>query len=134
MIETPRAALLSDMIAEKADFFSFGTNDLTELIYGISKEDTEDMIEEYVKKDILDKNPMYSLDKRGVGRMIEMSVTLGRKTKPKLKMGICGEHAADPDTIEFCQSIGINYFSCSTLRIPGARLAAAQAEIKSFKK
>ena len=134
MIETPRAALLSDMIAEKADFFSFGTNDLTELVYGISKEDTETMIEEYVKKDILDKNPLYSLDKRGVGRMIEMSVSLGRKTKPKIKMGICGEHAADPDTIEFCQSIGINYFSCSTLRIPGARLAAAQAEIKSGRK
>ena len=131
MIETPRAALLSDMIAERADFFSFGTNDLTELVYGISKEDTDNMIEEYVRKDILDKNPLYSLDKRGVGRMIEMSVMLGRKTKPKIKMGICGEHAADPDTIEFCQSIGINYFSCSTLRIPGARLAAAQAEIKS---
>ena len=134
MIETPRAALLADMIAEKADFFSFGTNDLTELVYGLSKEDTEDLIEEYIKKDILDKNPFYSLDERGVGRMIEMACISGRKTKPKLKIGICGEHGGDPDTIEFCESIGINYFSCSTLRIPGARLAAAQAEINSAKK
>lgn len=134
MIETPRAALLADMIAEKADFFSFGTNDLTELVYGLSGEDTEELIDEYIKKDILDKNPLYSLDKRGVGRMIEMASSLGRKTKPKLKIGICGEHGGDPDTIEFCDSIGINYFSCSTLRIPGARLAAAQSEIKAAAK
>ena len=134
MIETPRAALLADMIAEQADFFSFGTNDLTELVYGLSGEDTEELIDEYIKKDILDKNPLYSLDKRGVGRMIEMASSLGRKTKPKLKIGICGEHGGDPETIEFCDSIGINYFSCSTLRIPGARLAAAQSEIKAAAK
>ncbi len=134
MIETPRAALLADMIAEKADFFSFGTNDLTELVYGISREDTEDLIDEYIKRDILDRNPFYSLDERGVGKMIEMAVSLGRKSKPKLKIGICGEHGGDSGTIKFCESIGINHFSCSTLRIPGARLAAAQAAIKNSRK
>ena len=133
MIETPRAALLADKIAEKADFFSFGTNDLTELVYGFSKEDTEGLIEEYLKKDILDKNPFYSLDKTGVGKLIEMATVQGRKVKPKLKIGLCGDHGGDTESIEFCESKGLNYFSCSTLRIPGARLAAAQAALRALR-
>ena len=133
MIETPRAALLSGSIAERADFFSFGTNDLTELIYGLSRADTEELIEEYIEKDILDKNPFYSLDKTGVGSLIESAALSGRKIKPKLKIGLSGDHGSDPDSIEFCQSIGVDYFSCSTLRIPGTRLAAAQAHIRAYR-
>lgn len=133
MIETPRAALVAGLLAEHADFLSFGTNDLTELVYGFSKTDTEELIEDYIKKDILDKNPMYSLDERGVGLLIDTAVSQSRKSKPNIKIGLCGEHGCDPDTIAFCKNIGINYFSCSTLRIPGARLAAAQAEIKTAK-
>lgn len=131
MIETPRAAIIADKIAEKADFFSFGTNDLTELVYGFSREDTESLIEDYLKKDLLDKNPFYSLDKSGVGSLIAMAVNLGRKAKPKLKIGLCGDQGGDPTTIEFCGKTEINYVSCSTLRIPGARLAAAQASIRA---
>lgn len=131
MIETPRAAIIADKIAEKADFFSFGTNDLTELVYGFSREDTESLIEEYLKKDLLDKNPFYTLDKNGVGSLIAMATSLGRKVKPKLKIGLCGDHGGDAETIEFCGKTEINYVSCSTLRIPGARLAAAQASLRA---
>lgn len=131
MIETPRAALIADKLAEKADFFSFGTNDLTELVYGLSRVDTKDLVEEYLKKDLLDKNPFYSLDQTGVGGLMAMAATLARKVKPKLRIGLSGEHGGDSTTIEFCGQIEINYVSCSTLRIPGARLAAAQAAIKS---
>lgn len=129
MIETPRAALMSDKIAERADFFSFGTNDLTELVYGLSRSDTENLVEDYVKKDLLDRNPFYSLDQRGVGKLISMAASDGRKARPKLKMGLCGDHGGDAETIKFCRDIELNFVSCSTLRIPGARLAAAQAAI-----
>lgn len=129
MIETPRAALLADVIAEKADFFSIGTNDLTELVYGLSKEDTENLIDEYIRKSILDKSPFQSIDQVGVGKLIKMTVEMSRRIKPKMRIGICGEQAGDHKTIEFCDRAGLNYVSCSALRIPGARLASAQAEI-----
>ncbi|MEE0796735.1 MAG: putative PEP-binding protein, partial [Anaerovoracaceae bacterium] len=131
MIETPRAAILAGSIAEKADFFSFGTNDLTELVYGLSRADSEELIEEYIDKDILDKNPFHSLDKTGVGRIIEMAASAGRKTKPRLRIGLSGDHGGESESIEFCERIGVDYFSCSTLRIPGTRLAAAQAQIRA---
>ena len=130
MIETPRAALLAGSIAERADFFSIGTNDLTELVYGLSRADAEELIDEYIDKDILDKNPFYSLDKTGEGRIIEMAAAAGRRAKPNLKIGLSGDHGGDPASVEFCENVGVDYFSCSTLRIPGTRLAAAQAEIR----
>lgn len=134
MIETPRAALLADKIAEKADFFSFGTNDLTQLVYGFSREDTESLIDDYVKKEILDKDPFTSIDRQGVGELINLAVKQGRRVKPKLRIGLCGEHGGDAETIAFCGDIKLNYVSCSTLRIPGARLAAAQAELGTVEK
>ncbi|SHI31770.1 pyruvate, phosphate dikinase [Desulfofundulus thermosubterraneus] len=132
MIEIPRAALLADEIAREADFFSFGTNDLTQTTFGFSRDDAEGkFLHEYVEKKILPENPFIVLDQAGVGKLMKMCVALGRQTKPDLVIGICGEHGGEPSSIEFCHRIGLNYVSCSPFRVPIARLAAAQARVKN---
>ena len=130
MIETPRAAIDADRIAAEAEFFSFGTNDLTQMTFGFSRDDTGKLIEEYIKLGILKEDPFKTLDVEGVGKLVEMAVYLGRQTRPNLKLGICGEHGGDPKTIAFCHDVGLNYVSCSPFRVPAARLAAAQAAVK----
>ncbi|HSQ34859.1 MAG TPA: putative PEP-binding protein, partial [Candidatus Binatia bacterium] len=133
MIEVPRAALLADQIAEVAEFFSFGTNDLTQMTMGISRDDAGKFLPEYVdekKAGIFADDPFQSLDQDGVGMLVKMAIEKGRRTKPELKIGICGEHGGDPKSVEFCCRVGMNYVSCSPFRVPIARLAAAQAEIK----
>ena len=127
MIEIPRAAVTADRVAEAADFFSFGTNDLTQMTFGYSRDDAGVFLPEYVEKGILEHDPFQVLDQDGVGKVVEMGVQRGRVTKPDLKMGICGEHGGDPSSIEFCYRVGMNYVSCSPYRVPIARLAAAQA-------
>jgi pyruvate, orthophosphate dikinase len=129
MIELPRAALIADKIAEIADFFSFGTNDLTQTVFGLSRDDAGKFLPEYVEKGILPKDPFISIDVEGVGEMVRIAVERGRKTKPNLKLGICGEHGGDPASIAFCQEVGLDYVSCSPYRVPVARLAAAQAAL-----
>lgn len=131
MIEMPRAAITADEIAEEAEFFSFGTNDLTQLTYGFSRDDTGDLIKEYVEKKVLPEDPFQSLDQKGVGKLVKMAVELGKKTRPNIKLGICGEHGGNPKSIEFCHRVGLGYVSCSPFRVPIARLAAAQAAIKN---
>jgi pyruvate,orthophosphate dikinase len=132
MIEIPRAALTADQIAEYAEFFSFGTNDLTQTTYGISRDDAESgFLMEYLAKGILPKNPFATIDVDGVGKLMVMAVELGRKARPGLDIGICGEHGGDPDTIAFCHRIGLDYVSCSPYRVPVARLAAAHAALRS---
>ncbi|MBA7642209.1 Pyruvate, phosphate dikinase [subsurface metagenome] len=134
MIELPRAALTADKIAEDAEFFSFGTNDLTQTTFGISRDDAEGkFLMEYVDEKILEENPFEVLDREGVGRLVELGTNLGRKTNPDLEVGICGEHGGEPHSVEFCHSVGLNYVSCSPFRVPIARLAAAQAVIKEKK-
>lgn len=130
MIEVPRAAITADRIAEEADFFSFGTNDLTQTTLGLSRDDMGLFHEEYQRKEIYNKNPFASLDQTGVGKLMELAVSKGRSSKPDLKLGICGEHAGDPASIEFCHELGLNYVSCSPPRVPIARLAAAQARLR----
>jgi pyruvate, orthophosphate dikinase len=131
MIEIPRAALTADQIAEEADFFSFGTNDLTQTTFGYSRDDAEGkFLQTYIENKVLPENPFAVLDQEGVGKLVEMGVTLGRKTKPELKTGICGEHGGEKSSIEFCYKTGLDYVSCSPYRVPLARLAAAQATIK----
>jgi pyruvate,orthophosphate dikinase len=131
MIELPRAALTADKIAEEAEFFSFGTNDLTQTTFGISRDDAEGkFLLKYVDDKILEENPFEVLDREGVGRLVEIGTNLGRKTNPDLEVGICGEHGGEPQSVEFCHSVGLNYVSCSPFRVPIARLAAAQAVIK----
>ncbi|MGB2831258.1 MAG: putative PEP-binding protein, partial [Phycisphaerae bacterium] len=129
MIEVPRAALTADDIAKEAQFFSFGTNDLTQMTMGFSRDDAGRFLGEYVNKGIYDKDPFQSLDQTGVGKLVEMGTKLGRKTRKQLKVGICGEHGGEPASIEFCHRIGMNYVSCSPFRVPIARLAAAQAAV-----
>jgi len=130
MIEIPRAALTADEIAGYAEFFSFGTNDLTQTTYGISRDDAEaGFLVEYQQKGILPENPFATIDERGVGKLMEMAVTLGRQTRPDLEIGICGEHGGDPKSVHFCHRIGLNYVSCSPFRVPIARLAAAHAAL-----
>ena len=129
MIEIPRAALTADEIAEEAEFFSFGTNDLTQMGFGFSRDDTGAIIKEYVNKGILASDPFQSLDQSGIGKLVKMAVEGGKKTRPNIKLGICGEHGGDPASIEFCHKTGLNYVSCSPFRVPIARLAAAQAAI-----
>jgi pyruvate,orthophosphate dikinase len=129
MIELPRAALLADRIADVADFFSFGTNDLTQTVYGLSRDDAGKFLPKYVESGIFEKDPFISLDREGVGLLVRMAAERGRQTKPKLKLGICGEHGGDPASIAFCQEVGLDYVSCSPYRVPVARLAAAQAAI-----
>ncbi|HKF37667.1 MAG TPA: putative PEP-binding protein, partial [Ktedonobacteraceae bacterium] len=145
MIELPRAALTADQIATVADFFSFGTNDLTQTTFGISRDDAEgkfllkyvDGLEEPGLKErvkILPVNPFQTLDRDGVGQLVRMAVEKGRKANPHLEVGICGEHGGDPDSIEFCNEVGLDYVSCSPFRVPVARLAAAQAALTSSEK
>lgn len=131
MIEMPRAAITADEIAEEAEFFSFGTNDLTQLTYGFSRDDTGDLIKEYVEKKVLPEDPFQTLDQKGVGSLVKMAVELGKKTRPNIKLGICGEHGGNPKSIEFCHRVGLSYVSCSPFRVPIARLSAAQAAIKN---
>jgi len=129
MIEIPRAALLADEIARDAQFFSFGTNDLTQTTLGMSRDDSGSFLPHYAELDIVDTNPFASIDQRGVGKLMEMTRDLGRKTRPDIKLGICGEHGGEPNSVKFCHRLGLNYVSCSPFRIPIARLAAAQAAI-----
>ncbi|MGD9900215.1 MAG: putative PEP-binding protein, partial [Calditrichaceae bacterium] len=129
MIEIPRAALTANEVAEEAEFFSFGTNDLTQMAFGFSRDDAGKFLKEYEDKKILPEDPFQTLDQSGVGQLVEMGLKKGRQTKPDLKVGICGEHGGDPKSIEFCHRIGLNYVSCSPYRVPIARLAAAQAAL-----
>jgi len=130
MIEIPRAALTAGEIATVAEFFSFGTNDLTQMTFGYSRDDAErHFIVRYLENKILPRNPFETIDEKGVGRLMAMAVTEGRKTRPKMEIGICGEHGGDPDSIHLCHNLGLNYVSCSPFRVPVARLAAAQAAI-----
>jgi pyruvate,orthophosphate dikinase len=129
MIELPRAALLAGQIAETAQFFSFGTNDLTQTVYGLSRDDAASFIGAYQKLGILAHDPFVTLDAEGVGEMIRIAAERGRATRPDIKLGICGEHGGDPASIRFCRELALDYVSCSPYRVPIARLAAAQAEI-----
>jgi pyruvate,orthophosphate dikinase len=130
MIEVPRAALTAEGIAKEADFFSFGTNDLTQMTMGFSRDDAGKFLPDYLEKGILKQDPFQVLDQHGVGLLIELAVTKGRSTKPNLKVGICGEHGGEPSSVEFCHRTGLDYVSCSPFRVPIARLAAAQANLK----
>ncbi len=129
MIEIPRAALLADEVAEEAEFFSFGTNDLTQMTFGFSRDDAGKFLDEYYKHKIYESDPFARLDQNGVGQLVKMAAEKGRKTRPDIKLGICGEHGGDPSSVEFCHRIGLTYVSCSPYRVPIARLAAAQAAI-----
>ena len=130
MIEIPRAALIADQIATEAEFFSFGTNDLTQMTYGFSRDDAGKFLDEYYKKNIFEADPFAKVDQEGVGQLMEMAVDKGRQTRPNIKLGICGEHGGEPSSVEFCHRIGLDYVSCSPFRVPLARLAAAQAVVK----
>jgi pyruvate,orthophosphate dikinase len=130
MIEIPRAALMADQIAEVAQFFSFGTNDLTQMTFGFSRDDAGKFLPYYLSKKILPAEPFQTLDQEGVGQLVDMGIRRGRATRPDLKVGICGEHGGDPKSVEFCHKVNMNYVSCSPYRVPIARLAAAQAAIK----
>ena len=128
MIETPRAAICADEIAEEADFFSFGTNDLTQMAFGFSRDDVESrMMPAYLEQGLLKRNPFETIDANGVGELVRIGARLGRQTKPKLKLGVCGEHGGDPESIALFFDAGLDYVSCSPFRVPIARLAAAQA-------
>jgi pyruvate,orthophosphate dikinase len=129
MIEIPRAALVADEIAKDAEFFSFGTNDLTQTTLGMSRDDSGSFLGRYQELEIVKQNPFASIDQTGVGKLMQMASELGRKTRPDIKLGICGEHGGDPASIQFCETIGLDYVSCSAYRVPIARLAAAQAAI-----
>jgi pyruvate,orthophosphate dikinase len=131
MVEVPRAAITADEIAKEADFFSFGTNDLTQTTLGLSRDDMGLFYDEYQSKEIYNKNPFASLDQHGVGKLINFAVERGRSSKPDIKLGICGEHAGDPTSVDFCHRVGLNYVSCSPPRVPIARLAAAQAKLRN---
>ena len=129
MIEVPRAALTADEVAEEAEFFSFGTNDLTQMTMGFSRDDAGKFLGEYVNKGIYADDPFQSLDQTGVGKLVEMGTKLGRGVNKKLKVGICGEHGGEPASIGFCHKVGMDYVSCSPFRVPIAKLAAAQAAV-----
>jgi pyruvate,orthophosphate dikinase len=131
MIELPRAALMAGDIAQSAEFFSFGTNDLTQTALGVSRDDAASFLSEYLAKGLIERDPFVCLDREGVGELVEIAVERGRKSRPKLKLGICGEHGGDPDSIRFCHSVGLDYVSCSPFRVPVARLAAAQAALSA---
>ena len=130
MIEIPRAALTADYIAKKAEYFSFGTNDLTQMTFGYSRDDIASFLPVYLEKKILNVDPFQVLDQTGVGQLVEMAVKKGRGTRPDLKCGICGEHGGEPSSVKFCHKVGLNYVSCSPFRVPIARLAAAQAAVE----
>jgi len=131
MIEVPRAALTADEIAKEAEFFSFGTNDLTQMTYGFSRDDYGKFVGHYLEKGILESDPFQKLDRTGVGQLVKMGTEKGRSTRPDLKVGICGEHGGEPSSVEFCHIVGLNYVSCSPYRVPVARLSAAQAVVKN---
>ncbi|HKM17471.1 MAG TPA: putative PEP-binding protein, partial [Limnochordia bacterium] len=131
MLELPRAAVTADQIAREAEFFSFGTNDLTQMTFGFSRDDVAHFLPIYVEKGILEKDPFQTLDQVGVGSLVEIGVQKGRETDPNLKLGVCGEHGGDPASIDFFHQVGLNYVSCSPFRVPIARLAAAQANIRN---
>ena len=130
MIEIPRAAVTADEIAKEAEFFSFGTNDLTQMTYGFSRDDAAKFLNEYYTKGIFENDPFAKLDQNGVGKLVEMAAKLGKSTRPDIHMGICGEHGGEPSSVEFCHKVGLDYVSCSPFRVPLARLAAAQAVVK----
>ncbi|MGH4050976.1 MAG: pyruvate, phosphate dikinase [Clostridium sp.] len=134
MIEIPRAALTADLIAKEAEFFSFGTNDLTQMTFGFSRDDAGSFLKDYYEKKVYEFDPFQKIDQEGVGKLIEMAARLGREARPNIKLGICGEHGGDPSSVEFCHDVGLDYVSCSPFRVPVARLAAAQAEIKNPRK
>ena len=131
MIEIPRAALTADEIAKEADFFCFGTNDLTQMTYGFSRDDAGKFLGAYYDAKIFENDPFAKLDQVGVGKLMKMAIQLGRSANPNLHIGICGEHGGDPSSVEFCHEIGLDYVSCSPFRVPIARLAAAQAALKN---
>jgi len=131
MIEIPRACITADEVAKEADFFSFGTNDLTQMTFGFSRDDAGKFLDAYYATKIYESDPFARLDTVGVGKLMKTAVELGKSTRPGIKLGICGEHGGDPSSIEFCQTLGLNYVSCSPFRVPVARLAAAQAALKS---
>ena len=133
MIEIPRATLVADKIAEVAQFFSFGTNDLTQMTFGFSRDDVNAIVHEYVDQKIIPADPFNTLDQEGVGQLVKLGVERGRSTRNNLKCGVCGEHGGDPASVEFFFKSGLNYVSCSPFRVPVARLAAAQAAIKAGK-
>jgi pyruvate,orthophosphate dikinase len=131
MIETPRAAIRADEIAEAADFFSFGTNDLTQMTFGFSRDDVAPILDTYLSLGLLPVDPFESIDRAGVGELVRTAAERGRDTKPGLKLGVCGEHGGDPASIAFFESVGVDYVSCSPFRVPVARLAAAHAVLGS---
>jgi pyruvate,orthophosphate dikinase len=131
MIELPRAALTADKIADQAAFFSFGTNDLTQTTFGLSRDDAGRFLPEYVNRGILSDDPFQVLDQEGVGKLIVLAVDAGRRVRPTLKVGICGEHGGEPRSVKYCHRIGLDYVSCSPFRVPIARLAAAHAALES---
>ncbi len=130
MIEIPRAALTADEIAKEAEFFCFGTNDLTQMTYGFSRDDAGKFLNAYYDAKIFENDPFAKLDQIGVGKLMEMAIKLGKATRPELHVGICGEHGGDPSSVEFCHQLGLTYVSCSPFRVPIARLAAAQAALR----
>jgi pyruvate,orthophosphate dikinase len=130
MIEIPRAALTADKIAEEAEYFSFGTNDLTQMTYGFSRDDAAKFLSEYYAKNIFESDPFAHIDEEGVGQLMKIAIEKGKSVRPDIHLGICGEHGGDPRTVEFCHKIGLTYVSCSPFRVPLARLAAAQAAVK----
>lgn len=134
MIEVPRAALTADLIAESAEFFSFGTNDLTQLTFGFSRDDIGKFLPEYLKEGIIDADPFKQIDENGVGRLVKLAAKKGRNVRKKMPLGACGEHGGNPESIDFFHRTGLNYVSCSPYRVPIARVAAAQAKIRNKKK
>lgn len=131
MIEIPRAAITADEIAKEAEFFSFGTNDLTQMTFGFSRDDAAKFLSDYYERKIYEQDPFAKLDQKGVGQLVKIAAERGRSTRPNIKLGICGEHGGDPSSVEFCHNVGLNYVSCSPFRVPVARLAAAQAQVKN---
>jgi pyruvate,orthophosphate dikinase len=134
MIEIPRACIVAGKLAEVAEFFSFGTNDLTQMGFGFSRDDIGGFLPDYVKKGILPEDPFQSIDQEGIGELIKMGIERGRKVRKDLEVGICGEHGGEPRSVEFCHRVGMDYVSCSPFRVPIAKLAAAQAVLKEKKK
>jgi len=133
MVELPRAALMAGQIAEGAEFFSFGTNDLTQTTFGLSRDDSGSFLDRYTDQGIYEKDPFVTIDRDGVGELVKLATERGRVTRPDIKLGICGEHGGDPASVHFCQSVGLDYVSCSPYRVPIARLAAAQAALSLVK-
>jgi pyruvate,orthophosphate dikinase len=130
MIEVPRGALTADEIAQTAEFFSFGTNDLTQTCLGMSRDDSGSFIQPYIEAEIIKKNPFATIDQGGMGQLMKIAAEKGNQTRPGIKLGICGEHGGDPESVKFCHKIGLTYVSCSPFRVPVARLAAAQAALE----